>query len=60
MQVRKISLSKLQKADMPSIMDNIIKVLKEHDVEKLHLDFMLITLEKAVSNLVQHKNCMVH
>lgn len=46
MQVRKISLSRLQKSDMPLIMDNIIEVLKEHDVEKLHLDFMLTVLEK--------------
>jgi len=46
MQIRKISLSHLQKADMPVIMDNIINVLKEHDVEKLHLDFMLQVLEK--------------
>lgn len=36
---------------MPSIMDNIIKVLKEHDVEKLHLDFMLTTLEKSRQQL---------
>ena len=46
MQIRKISLSRLLKTEMPLIMDNIIRVLKEFDVEKLHLDFNLKVLEK--------------
>lgn len=46
MQIRRISLSKLKKADMLTIMSNIIGILKEYDVEKLHLDFMLTILEK--------------
>ena len=46
MQIRRISLSKLQRANMLTIMSNIIGILKEYDVEKLHLDFMLKILEK--------------
>ena len=46
MQIRNISLSKLDKASMLPIMSNIIGILKEYDVEKLHLDYMMKILEK--------------
>lgn len=46
MKIRRISLSKLEKAGMVLIMNNIILILKEYDTEKLHLDFMLKILEK--------------
>ena len=46
MQINKISLSRLRKSEILLMMDNIIGVLKKHDVEKLHLGFMLKVLEK--------------
>ena len=46
MQIKKISLSRLWKIEMPGIIGKTIYVLKKYDVEKLHLGFWLSILEK--------------
>lgn len=46
MQIRKISLSKLDRAGLELLYNNILIILKDYDTEKLHLDFMLKILEK--------------
>lgn len=46
MQIKKISLSRLWKIEMPGIIGKTIYVLKNYDVEKLHLGFWLSILEK--------------
>ena len=46
MHIKKISLSRLWKIEMPGIIGKTIYVLKKYDVEKLHLGFWLSILEK--------------
>ena len=46
MQIRKISLSKLDRAGLVLLFNNILVILNDYDTEKLHLDFMLKILEK--------------
>lgn len=49
-ETRKIALSKLLKIEVPRLLDQILVILNEHNLEKLHLDTMYNALLEQKSN----------